>query len=598
MRSLPFALITSLLACPLAAQETSLFWGDTHLHSSSSTDAYDRGFSVTVEDAYRFARGLPIIQPATKQRIRIDRPLDFLVVADHAELMGISPRLAAKDSEVLATSAGQRLKAMFDENPDQVFAAQLAISFGNNNQDVLDQLYVPEIIRGAWDKQISAAERNNKPGEFTAFIGWEWSSTTSEVNQHRVVFTRDNGDVARRFLPLSSYDTDRPEELWQWLEKTENQTGAHLLAIPHNSNLSKGLMFPDSDSMGNAMTLADAEARRRWEPVMEVTQYKGTSETHPVLAPTDEFAAFELRERLFNGDPVTPYAGSFARTALKTGLEIESRLGVNPYKFGMIGASDSHTGLVSVTENNFMGKSALDTVPEQRPSMPLGLMSAWEVSASGLAGVWARENTREAIFDAFMRKEVFATSGPRISLRVFGSFNFRRVNLERDDIPTIGYRRGIPMGGDLTAAPKGRAPSLLIEALSDAKSGTLDRVQVIKGWQDVDGSLQEKIFDVVWAGDRRLDSDGNLPGIINTVDTTTASYDNSTGEPRLATLWQDPEFDPDLKAFYYVRVLEIPTPRHHVYDAVALGLAPEAAYPGKPTAIQERAWSSPIWYTP
>lgn len=329
---------------------------------------------------------------------------------------------------------------------------------------------------------------------------------------------------------------------------------------------------------------------------MEVTQYKGTSEVHPALAPTDEFANFELREFLFSGQPAKPAAGSYARSALKTGLALEKTLGINPYKLGMIGSTDSHTGMTSVEEDNFMGKSGRDALPEQRPEKSLGLMSAWEVSASGLAGVWATENTREGIFDAFMRKEVFATSGPRISLRVYGGFGFRGKVADFDEARLNG---GVPMGGDLAAAPEESPLSLVIEAISDPAGATLDRIQVVKGWRDEGNELHEKIYDAAWGGNRSLSTTGGkLSPVTRSRNTSPTSYDNDSGAPRLAVVWEDPDFDPGQSAFYYVRVLEIPTPRHHVYDAVALGLDPATANPGHPALIQERAWSSPIWYTP
>lgn len=599
MKLIFFSLCLLTFSNVMLAQNTQLYWGDTHLHTSNSTDAFENGqTNADLETAYRFARGLPIIHPATGQRVQVDRALDFLVVADHAELLGLANRLNENDPVITDKPVGKRLRSMLEDNPSALWGVQISISLSDNNQDVLEQLHVPDVIQGAWNTQIEAADKHNSPHEFTALIGWEWSSSTNNINLHRVIFTPDNGDIAKTFLPFSSYDSDRPEDLWAWLDKTNAETGARLLAIPHNSNISDGLMFSDTDSLGEPMTVADARSRQRWEPVMEVTQYKGTSEVHPVLAPTDEFANFELREFLFNSAPAKPASGSYARSALKTGLALEDRLGLNPYKFGMIGSTDSHTGMVSVEENNFMGKTGLDFLPSQRPDKALTLMSAWEVSASGLAAVWATENTRDGIFNAFQKKEVYSTSGPRISLRVFGGFDFSNVDTEQSDIASEGYRLGVPMGSDLTAAPQNKPLSLLIEAMGDSQGANLDRIQVIKGWQDNNGSLQERVFNVRWAGERSLDSNGNLAAVGNTVDINSASYSNSIGSPRLAVVWQDPEFNPDLRAFYYVRVLEIPTPRHHIYDAVALGIDPETANPSRPSTIQDRAWSSPIWYTP
>lgn len=575
--------------------ERSLFFGDTHVHSSSSGDAYEDGqTNADIDTTYRFARGLPVIHPRTGARVRIQRPLDFIVVADHAEMLRLTARLAEGDPAVLATPSGRRLKALFDEDPGGVFAQIIAISLHGANQDLLRDFNTPDIRQTAWNTQVDAAERYNEPGKFTAFIGWEWSSTPDSMNLHRVVFTPDGGETARQFIPMSSYDSERPEDLWAFLDQTRARTGADFIAMPHNSNLSNGLMFADRDSNGQRLTAQYARTRMAWEPVVEVTQLKGTSETLPALSPADEFAEFEIRRTLFNNLPAKPEPGSYVRPALLQGLNIESRIGVNPFRFGLIGSSDAHTGLPEPAEDSFLGKSGNDYLPGERPGMDHGAMSAWRVSASGLAAAWAESNTRQAIFDAFRRREVFGTTGPRMSLRVFAGYDFTQADLDARDFARRGYRGGVPMGGELLRSGTDRPPVLMIRAVKDPQGANLDRVQVVKGWRDAAGELHEKVYDVDWSGGRRLKPDGSLPPVGDTVDRSSASYTNSIGAVELATVWRDPDFDPDQQSFYYVRVLEIPTPRHHLFDAAALKIDPSSI--DLPEVIQERAYSSPIWY--
>ncbi len=572
------------------AQERQLLWGDTHLHSSYSVDAYATGNVFADPDvAYRYARGLPVLHPTTRQRIRIERPLDFLVVADHAEWLQLQIRIKEGDPAFVSTPKGRAYQEM---NGRDIF---LDLNTEESRDAALAQLYTREQRATVWPRQVDLAEKHNFPGVFTSLIGWEWSSAPDWANLHRVIFTPASGEVAKQFTPFSSFDSQKPEDLWAWLQETSERTGAEFIAIPHNSNMSAGLMFETTDSEGRAITADYASRRMRWEPVVEVTQYKGTSETHPILSPNDEFAGFEIRSKLLIGDEQPGEPGSYARSALLTGLDIGRKTGANPYKFGMIGSSDSHTGLAAVEESNFYGKTLIDPLPEDRVEKT-GIFPAWELSSSGLAGVWAEENTRPSIAAAFKRKEVYATTGPRISLRVFGGFKFKDSHAGARDIAAIGYKRGTPMGGDIANAPKNKSPSLLIHAVKDPVSANLDRVQVVKGWIDENGVKQEKVFDAVWSDDRSLSDDGTLPAVGSTVDPETASYTNAIGAESLSTVWRDPEFDPALPAFYYVRVLEIPTPRHHVYDAAAMGLDPASL--DYPAAIQERAYSSPIWYAP
>jgi hypothetical protein len=586
----------SALNTPVQAEDaTQLYWGDTHLHTSHSVDAYGTGNYFSGPDtAYRYAKGLPVLHPATREKIRIERPLDFLVVADHAEMLMLQVRLDEDDPQLLATESGKRLAAAQKTNRRAAFGEVSQINTGGG-KDLLRDLANDAARSTAWNRQAEIADKHNQPGKFTAFVGWEWSAMPDYQNLHRVVFTPADAQTASKFIPYSSYESSRPEDLWAWLEKTSVRTGAQFVAIPHNSNMSNGLMFDRVDSDGRPITAEYARQRIRWEPVMEITQTKGTSETDPSLSPNDEFAGFEVRNKLLTGPAAKVTSASFARTALIDGLAYEAALGVNPYKFGVIGSTDSHNSLVTTEEYRYYGKLVSQMVTQQRPQERSNF-TIWELSASGLAGVWAKENTRQGIYEAFKRKEVYATSGPRIALRVFGGFGFSAADSRAKNIAAVGYRLGVPMGGDLTSAPHGKAPVFLVHAVKDALSGNLDRVQMIKGWVDATGDKHEKVYDIVWSGARRVGASGKLAAVGNSVDVATASYTNNIGASQLAVVWKDPDFDPRLRAFYYARALEIPTPRHSTYDAVALSL--DQAVTRMPAVIQERAWSSPIWYTP
>ena len=450
---------------------------------------------------------------------------------------------------------------------------------------------------------VEITERHNIPGRFTSFIGWEWTSTPGGKNLHRVVFMPEGGEVASKFIPYSSFDSAKPEDLWAWLEETSSSTGATFTAIPHNSNISGGLMFNDVDSEGRPITAEYARTRMKWEQVVEVTQIKGDSETDPILSPNDEFAAFEPfshaidSEALAEGAKASVSNGDFVRTGLMRGLELEAKVGANPYKFGMIGSTDSHTSMSSAEEDNFHGKTAFDSTPANRFDEFIGIKGfGADMSASGMAGVWAEANERTALFNAFRRKEVYATTGPRIRVRLFGGWNFSAGDADKKELAEIGYAAGVPMGGDLTQAPEGKAPQFLVYAIKDPVGANLDRIQMVKGWLDENGEAQEKVYDIAWSDGRMMGSDGELPQVGNTVDLETGAYRNSIGDAQLSVVWQDPDFDPTTRAFYYLRVLQIPTPRHTLYDAIALGMAPEET--GHPSTIQERAYSSPIWYTP
>lgn len=585
-----------------AADQTHLYWGDVHLHSNYSLDAYATGnTTVTPDLAYRYARGIPVKRPGLDEKVQMRRPLDFLAVTDHAEMLGLQVMLNNRDPKLVSTPWGQKLLEAHLKDPVRgamITSGGATIQDNSpENHEKLTQIFGPEVRQATWQAEVEAAEKNNIPGKFTTLFGWEWTSMPGGKNLHRIVLSNATGPQARTFYPYSNIESARPEDLWKWMAATKQRTGVDFIAIPHNSNLSGGLMFDMVDSDGRPLSAEYARNRQMWEPVVEITQSKGTSEVRPELDPSDEFAEFEIRRKLLAGQPTPPSEADYVRSALKRGLQVQAKVGVNPYKLGVIGSTDNHTGLSSVQESGFISKLAMDAPLSQhyKPDRPV-IFPAWEMSASGRAAVWATENTRKAIFAAFKRKEVYATTGTRITLRVFGGYGFKAADAKAKDIAAVGYRKGVPMGADLTRAPAGKAPAFLIWAAKDPLSGNLDRMQVIKGWIDGAGRSQQKIYDVAWSGKRRPGPDGKVPAVGNTVDIFTATWTNTIGATQLATVWRDPDFKPGESAFYYVRVMEVPTPRHSLYDAVALGIDPKETH--EATTIQERAYSSPIWYTP
>ena len=535
--------------------------------------------------------------------VRLNRPLDFLLVADHAENMGLFPGLDASDPLLLATETGRRWHSMLEAGPEE--AAKILVEYGNALRNRVDVLNSPPFNKSVWQTVVAKAEAYNDPGLFTAFIGYEWSSGRGGGNMHRVVLYKDGAEKTQEFIPFSSFDGDRPRELWEFMRNYEETTGGQVLAIPHNSNVSAGLMFTLADSDGNKMTPEYARDRARWEPLLEVTQLKGDSEAHPFLSPDDEFADYESWDR-FAGFSTRPhqddmFAFEYARPALRNGLALFEQLGVNPFKFGLIGSTDSHTGIPSGDENNFWGKFSWHEVSANRAlesfvNIPDIVQMEWEMAASGYAGVWAQENTRASLYEAFKRKETYATTGPRITVRMFGGWNFEPADLDRPDWVAYGYANGVPMGADLPANKTDGAPRFIVSALKDPQGANLDRVQVVKGWTTADGETAERIYDVALSDGRTVSpTTGKAPSLSSTVDLATASYLNSIGATHLGVVWQDPDFDASKPAFYYVRVIEIPTPRWTAYDAAFFGteMPPEV-----PMVTQERAYTSPIWYTP
>ena len=605
-----------LLALPprAAAGPRQLLWGDTHVHTRNSFDAYlNLNHSADPATAYRFAKGLPVLHPSIRVRVRIRRPLDFLVVADHAETLGLMSTIVEQGIPREGLGLLDRARAWLTERrlrkvvaDDEGMAA--FVSFLPDTLDVEAaaakgrKTGIPNakvISSWTWREAIETADAYDEPGVFTALIGWEWSSLPAGANLHRVVFTDADASVAGRFQPYSSLDSMYPEDLWAWLEATSERTGARFVAIPHNSNISRGYMFGDTTLRGDPIAAEYARLRRRWEPVVEATQIKGDSETHPDLSPDDAFADFERYGHYIhqNAPPYRARPGDYVRTGLLRGLALEGRIGVNPYRFGLIGSTDSHTGLSSAEEPYFWGKFGRDAIPESKaatwrgPNGPNG----WSMSASGRAAVWAEANTRAAILDAFRRREVYATTGPRIQVRVFGGFDYREVDLADFDVEALA-RRGVPMGGEIAGSSGSPPPRFWVHAAMDPLGAHLDRVQMVKGRLDAQGRTHERIYDVVWSDGRAIGPDGTLPAVGSTVDLATGAWTNAIGSPTLAAVWQDPDFDPREPAFYYVRVLAIPTPRHSLLDALALGI--DVAETRQPATIQERAYTSPIWYTP
>jgi Protein of unknown function (DUF3604) len=583
-----------------------VFFGDTHVHTTFSADAGMIGNTLGPDEAYRFAKG-ETVTSSMGVPARLARPLDFLVVADHSENLGIAPLLAKADPELLATDYGKELYDLVAAGDLPGAWTVFSVTKSKGVDPLADK---PEIYMSAWHLITDAAERHNEPGLFTAFIGFEWTSAYDRSNLHRNVIFRGGKENADTVLPYSAYDSVDPEDLWAWMGAYEKGTGDRLLAIPHNGNLSNGLMFAETRLGSDTPIDTDYATRRaRWEPLYEVTQMKGDGEAHPLLSPDDEFADFETWDKGQLGPaPKTPdmLPTEYAREALKLGLAHEAALGVNPFKFGMIGSTDTHTSLSTSQENNFFGKvAALEpTADPIRFDEVVGGIGgdasvaqyAWQTSASGLAAVWARENTRESLWDAMARKEVYATTGTRIRVRVFAGWDFAESDLDRSDFTAQGYERGVPMGADLPARPAGAtAPRFLIRALRDVDGANLDRIQIIKGWLSADGSVGERVFDVAWSDERVPEGDGKLPPVGSTVNVAEATYTNAIGAAGLESFWEDPTFDPTQPCFYYVRVIEIPTPRWTTYDAKVFGVKiPE----GAPTEIQERAYTSPIWYAP
>jgi len=592
-----------------AAYPTRVYFGDTHLHTAMSMDAGLFGNRLGVEDAYRFARGEEVMA-SSGQKAKLSRPLDFLVVADHSDNMGFAPDLIAGKPELLADPTGKKWYDMIKAGEGNAAALELIDSFSRGTMPE-KLMYTPGTAAygAAWKLTVDAAEKYNDPGKFTAFIGYEWTSQVPPGNNlHRVVIYRDGADKAGQVEPFTTYPpagSTTPEDLWKVLQAYQDKTGGQVLAIAHNGNLSNGMMFPWDVNPADKkpLTREYAQTRISWEPLYEATQMKGDGEAHKFLSKNDELAGFEIWDKgnlnLSERKKNEMLQGEYARTALQTGLQLEQKLGVNPYKFGMIGSTDAHTSLSTTDDNNFWGKTTPNEPGPKRAEHPfmktaVGTIMGWEQTASGYAAVWAAENSRAALWDAMKRKEVYATTGPRMTVRFFGGWDYTDADA-KGDLAKAGYGKGVPMGGDLKAATAGKAPTFLMAAMKDPEGGNLDRIQIIKGWVDAQGARQEKVYDVVWSGDRKAGADGKLPAVGSTVDVANATYTNSIGAPELSARWTDPAFDAKARAVYYVRVIEIPTPRWTAYDAKRFNVKmPKEVR----MTTQERAYTSPIWYTP
>jgi hypothetical protein len=586
------------------AYPENAYFGDTHVHTGWSADAGQDGAVTGPEDAFRFASGEEI-KSNTGQKVKLNRPMDWMVITDHSDGMGTINEIQAGNPEMISDPFLKRMyEAMKSGDEEENRAVMLELIDRQSNGKLPAQAMDPKWMVSAWQKTIKIADKYNNPGKFTAMIGYEWTvNAGGGDNLHRNVVLRDGADRAAQVLPLTTFQTMDPEDLWKWMAQYETKTGGRALAIPHNGNLSNGRMFEETTFTGGAMTKAYADARQKWEPLMEVTQIKGQSESHPSLSPSDAFARWDLWDRgNLNGVGKSPgmYRTEYWREGLKSGLRLEAKLAANPFKYGANGATDTHTGLSTFEEDNFWGKfKGLE--PRKGRWQPVmlgagrpGAIASWEQAAAGTMGVWAKANTRESIWDAMMRRETFATTGTRMKVRFFGGYDFADADAA-GDVAKVGYAKGVPMGGDLKVAPSGKPATFLIAAMKDPEGANLDRVQVIKGWLGVDGKTQEKIYEVKWAGDRKPGADGKLPPVGSTVDVAKATYSNSIGAASLVARWTDPDFDPKLKAVYYVRVLEIPTPRWTAYDQVRFK---EKMPANVPQTHQERAFTSPIWYSP
>jgi len=576
----------------------NVYFGEQHLHTQNSPDAYAMGTRNTVDDAYNFAKGKAIKKNTSGEMVQKKVPYDWVAVTDHAEYLGVFPQLTDPKSDLSKKLKDNAIvKEIQSGDPKKMnnAFAQIAVGLTTNFPD--PDFNQSDIIKSVWQKHIKTTNKHYEPGKFTTLIGFEWTSIPVNQNLHRNVFFRDDKGPK---VPFSAFDSDRPEDLWTYLQ-VQRDAGHETFAIPHNGNLSNGLMFAPRNSNGTPIDARYAERRATYEVATEIIQTKGQSDTHPALSPNDEFAEFEMYKHLIGSNPpvVSRVNYSFVREALINGVGYQEYLGVNPFKYGIVAGADAHTAFSDNEEYNYTGvHGVLDKTAKVRLS-GLGTTageSALVFGTPGATGVWAPENTREAIFDAIKRKETFGTSGPLIRLRFFGGWDYPKNLVKDDKFVEKAYKQGVPMGQDLSAKPaKAKAPTFAVWALKDPNSGNLDRIQIIKGWYQ-NGYPQEKIYNVAWSDNRKPDpKTGKLPPVGNTVNIKEASYTNDIGDSQLRAVWTDPDFKPEYHAVYYVRVLEIPTPRWSTYDAKALGIAPPE---GVAATIQERAWASPIWYTP
>jgi len=584
----------------------NVYFGDAHIHTRMSIDAGLWGNTLSPRDCYKFARGGEVTS-FKGWKAKLGRPLDWTVISDHSDWYGFYQRIEAGDDYVLSEPIGVRWHELVKTGTeearrqvtDEVVKAwgEGTIPWGSSTGEALSP---------GWKETIAAAEEFNDPGVFTAFIAYEWTSNPKGDNLHRVIVFRDNADKPSQILPFTAGQSEDPEDLWTTLEAYEEKTGGRVMAIPHNGNWSSQWMFAEiTFTTKKPFDESYIAERKRWEPLYEVTQIKGDGETHPFLSPDDEFADYETWDigNLSYTTAVTEdmLQYQYARSGLKLGLRFQEEFGANPFQFGLVGAGDSHTSLPGQEENNYFGKHSSSEPDAKRWETPfrvadIGKQEGWSEVASGITGIWATENTRTALWDAMARRETYATTGTRIKVRMFGGWDFRPGDDKRSDYVDLGYDKGVPMGGELHHADAGKSPSFIVAALMDPIGGTLDRVQMVKGWRDNEGNLHEKVYDIAWSDNRKPDSKtGKLPPVGNTVNVADATWTNTIGDAQLTTVWQDPDFSSTDQAFYYVRVLEIPTPRWTCYDAKRFGVTMGEEVP---MTTQERAYTSPIWYIP
>lgn len=573
-----------------------VYFGNFHVHTMYSFDAITVGCVTDPDAAFRWAKGEAIAGGGGGPDHKIKKPLDWYTVSDHAEYLGVFSKMTDPNSPLSKLEIAKRVTS---KDPAVAVAAYTEALNGISTRKADPKLTDPEVAHTIWQEVVATANKHYEPGKFTTFPGFEWTSNPGEQNLHRVVIFKDGAKVPD--IPFSAIESDREEDLWKWMDSMRG-SGMTLLAIPHNGNASNGLMFAVSKTYGGSkFDKAYADTRMRNEPLYEVTQIKGTSETFPTLSPNDEFASFEIWDYMLgpSGEHPKNKVGGYVRDAYLRGLKLEAEGNGNPFKYGLIGDSDTHNSASTPEEDNYTGKFANENSPEHRLNGPAGLSEGQqkmvrEFSSAGLAAIWAESNTREALYAAIERKETYATSGARMKLRVFGGFDFAPDAMKKPDWVQQAYTSGVPMGGDLRRSAAGKSPTLLIQAMKEVDGANLDRLQVIKGWTK-DGKTFEKIYDVALSDGRQPDASGHVPPVGNTVDAKDATYTNDIGDATLSAVWTDPAFDSTAHAFYYVRLLQIPTPRWSTYDAKTLGVEPRKDLP---VSIQERAWSSPIWYTP
>ena len=640
LRTTLLSLASISLASSVHAQETQeqryitpsefpqhVYWGDAHIHTRTSVDASLWGNTLGPADTYTYLRG-GAVTSFKGWTVQLNRPLDWSVISDHSDAYGFFQLMADGAPLVMAKPEGVRWHDMITNGQTRQVADEFIKAWGEGIVQGLWRVSSDELLTPGWEETVAAAEAANQPGVFTAFIAYEWTSNPQGDNLHRVVIYRDDADKTIGVLPFTSVggaaSSEDPEDLWNVLQSYEDQTGGQVLAIAHNGNWSSGLMFRRGAVYETTVPIDEAYSaeRIRWEPLYETTQIKGDGETHPILSPDDEFADYETWDigNLSYTRKVTTdmLETSYTRSGLKLGLNYQDEFGVNPFQFGLVGAGDSHTSLPGQEEDNYWGKHASSEPDAERWETPfrvadIGTQEGWSEVASGITGIWATENTRAALWDAMKRKEVYATTGTRITVRVFGGWDFAPGDDQRSDYVQLGYSKGVPMGGELHRDPAAagqvyrgiaaedaeqtKSPTFIVAAMKDPIFGNLDRVQMIKGWRDNDGELHERVYNIAWgdADTRTMDAAGKIPPVGNTVNVPDASWTNTIGDVQLSTVWQDPDFDSSEQAFYYVRVLEIPTPRWTAYDAKRFGIT---MGPEVPMINQERAYTSPIWYVP